>query len=95
MSVSREVVATINRVPVEKCNCRNCAKHSNFINDMLWCDAWNQRTRAEDFCSIFEEMRRCPHCGGKIVKRGSEYYCFSCHFWWESEDGKENADQES
>ena len=62
--------------------CSDCVSADNCTLEALKCK--NQRRE-----------RRCPHCGGKIVKRGSEYYCFSCHFWWESEDGKDNADQES
>ena len=29
---------------------------------------------------------RCPHCGGLIERRGDEWYCYGCHFWWEDKD---------
>ena len=34
----------------------------------------------------FVEKPRCPHCGGKIERRGDELYCYSCHFWWEDKN---------
>lgn len=58
MSVSREVIAKVNGVPTDKVKCANCISHSAFINDMLWCDAWDLNTRTKDFCSFFEPKEK-------------------------------------
>ena len=33
-----------------------------------------------------DEEPRCPHCGGRIERRKNEWYCYSCHFWWEVDE---------
>lgn len=53
MSVGREVIANVNHVPENLVNCEHCARHSKFIGKMLWCDGWDMRTRAGDFCSFY------------------------------------------
>ena len=53
MSASRDVIARVAGVPEEMCDCRHCARHSEFINDMLWCIGWSSQTRASSFCSMF------------------------------------------
>lgn len=54
MSVDRETIAKAHDIPTDQVKCANCAWHSEFINNMLWCDGWNARARAVDFCSFYE-----------------------------------------
>ena len=56
-------------------------------------DALNKRIRP-DWCpmiQVVDTTPRCPHCGGKIERRKNEWYCYSCHFWWEAEDETHHA----
>lgn len=53
MSVDRKTLAEVVGISTDQVKCANCARHSKFINDMLWCDDWNIRTRANNFCSFF------------------------------------------
>ena len=53
MSVDRETLARVHGIPADQVKCANCARHSEFINDMLWCDGWDSQTRAHEFCSFF------------------------------------------
>lgn len=55
MSVDRDTLARVHGIPTEQVNCANCIRHSAFINDMLWCDGWDNITEANDFCSFFEK----------------------------------------
>lgn len=55
MSVVRGALARVHGVPAEQVKCANCARHSKFINDLLWCDEWNVSARADEFCSFFEK----------------------------------------
>ena len=41
--------------------------------------------------NITDVSPRCPHCGGRIERRGDEWYCHSCHFWWEVPDETHHA----
>ena len=71
--------------------CEECTLES-FCN--LWIDArrMTDGRKAEirhpdcPLIPVVGTTTRCPHCGGKIERRGSEYYCYSCHFWWEADD---------
>ena len=54
MSVVRDTLARVHGIPAEQVKCANCARHSEFINDMLWCDGWNVSARADEFCSLFK-----------------------------------------
>ena len=45
---------------------------------------FQQKTRV--WAWRMKRSKYCPHCGGKIERRGSELYCFSCHFWWEVDE---------
>lgn len=55
MSANRETIAKVLDIPAEQIKCANCARHSEFINKMLWCDWWESRTWADEFCSFFEK----------------------------------------
>lgn len=55
MSANRETIAKVLDIPAEQIKCANCARHSKFINGMLWCDGWNVSARADEFCSFFEK----------------------------------------
>ena len=39
----------------------------------------------KEFNYFLRDEPRCPHCGGKIERRGNEWYCYGCHFWWQEE----------
>lgn len=54
MSVDRDTLARVHGIPAEQIKCANCAWHSEFINNMLWCDGWNARAIADGFCSFYE-----------------------------------------
>lgn len=53
MSVDRETLARVHGIPTEQVRCDNCIRHSEFINDMVWCDEWNDYARANEFCSFY------------------------------------------
>lgn len=55
MSVVRYTLARVHGIPTEQVRCDNCIRHSEFINDMVWCDWWESRTWAYEFCSFFEK----------------------------------------
>ena len=54
MSVDRDTLARFHGIPAEQVKCANCARHREFINDLIWCDGWNASVRADKFCSFFE-----------------------------------------
>ena len=55
MSVNRETIAKVLDIPPEQVKCANCARHSAFINGLLWCDGWGASARADGFCSFYEK----------------------------------------
>lgn len=55
MSVVRDALARVHGIPAEQVQCANCARHREFINKMLWCDWWESRIWADEFCSFFEK----------------------------------------
>ena len=55
MSANRETIAKVLDIPAEQIKCANCARHSEFINNMLWCDRWDLDTYVDEFCSFFEK----------------------------------------
>lgn len=55
MSANRETIAKALDIPADQVKCTNCARHSKFINHVLWCDGWNSNTWADWFCSFFEK----------------------------------------
>ena len=58
MSVSREIVAEVHQVPVEKCNCRNCQWSFTIIHNYLRCERWHNTCYSKEFCSFF--VKRTP-----------------------------------
>lgn len=54
MSVDRDTLAKVLDISTDQVKCANCARHSEFINDVLWCDGWNATARADEFCSFYE-----------------------------------------
>ena len=73
-------------------SCQECP----MADTVTWCClnrkyySWGLTERPSDcpLIPIVDTTLRCPHCGGKIERRGSEWYCHSCHFWWEAEDDR-------
>lgn len=53
MSVGRDVIARASGVSEEEIKCVNCAAY----HPPLFCDAWNQFTSVEDFCSFWTAKR--------------------------------------
>lgn len=53
MSADRDTLARVHGIPTDQVKCANCARHSEFINDVLWCDGWNTSARADEFCSLY------------------------------------------
>ena len=53
MSVDRDTLARLHGIPAEQVKCANCARHCEFINDLLWCEGWNASARADEFCSFY------------------------------------------
>ena len=51
MSVGRDVIADVCGVEEEDVRCETCVGFSGH----LWCEAWEQPTRAEDFCSFWQK----------------------------------------
>lgn len=63
MSVVREILARAHGIPAEQVKCANCARHSEFINELLWCDGWNAPARADEFCSLYVRESEETNCG--------------------------------
>ena len=53
MSVDRDTLARVHGISAEQVQCTNCARHREFINELLWCDRWNVSARADEFCSLY------------------------------------------
>ena len=54
MSVDRDTLARVHRIPADQVKCANCAWHSEFLNYMLWCVAWDAHTQADWVCSFYK-----------------------------------------
>ena len=55
MSVGRDVIADALEIPEERIRCDRCVCADRWINDTFICKAWQIRTGASDFCSLFAE----------------------------------------
>ena len=73
--------------------CRNCKIRKSYAKNSFYFDWRNCPFDCEnDYKHYTKSIKqkklknRCPYCGGKIERRGSEFYCFSCHFWWEVDE---------
>lgn len=54
MSVVRDTLARVHGIPAEQVRCDNCIRHSEFINNVIWCEGMNVPVRADEFCSFYE-----------------------------------------
>lgn len=52
MSVGRDIIAKVQKVAQADVRCSNC-KRSEAFGGGLWCNGWNGRTKADEFCSFF------------------------------------------
>ena len=70
MSATRDVIARASGVEEGRCACRFCNHHSTYINDMMWCLAWDCAVRADSFCSFLspqtDNSDRCVCCGAVV-----------------------------
>ena len=58
MSVNRETLARVHGIPADQVKCANCIRHSEFINDMVWCFECDGAVGANEFCSFYVEDDR-------------------------------------
>lgn len=56
MSVGRDVIAKVLKIPEERIRCDRCLCADRWINDAIICKAWQVMTGASDFCSLFVEQ---------------------------------------
>ena len=63
MSASRDVVASVNGISPNFCNCKHCANRKKFLRyikkdrtceDALWCSVFGGVIYPNSFCSFFE-----------------------------------------
>lgn len=53
MSVDRETLARVHGIPAEQVRCDNCVRHSEFINNEVWCFELDGAIGADEFCSFY------------------------------------------
>ena len=75
-------------MPNNCCSCKFASYEGCIITgESTSFECWYEdRTNECPLIPVVDTTPRCPHCGGKIERRGSEFYCFSCHFWWEVDE---------